>query len=110
VLFRSGSIETLSPQNGDAAWVRWKADTTLIHRSFWDTRRSRERAIETAIAAAGDEAFQPGLFDRRAERRRLAGTEERRALGHDRTLYVAMSERAAVIEARPTRAVLVLLP
>jgi superfamily II DNA or RNA helicase len=105
-----GWIETVSPQNGDTAWMRWKGETTLIHHSFWATRRSRERAIATALAATVDEAFQPGLFDRRAERRRLADAEERRALGHDRTLYEAMAERAAVIEARPTRAVLVLVP
>jgi hypothetical protein len=104
------SIETLSPQNGDTAWVRWTVETTMIHHRFWATRRIRERAIATALAATGDEAFQPGLFDRRAERRHLAEAEERCALTQDGMFHVVMAERAAVIEARPTRAVLVLLP
>jgi hypothetical protein len=104
------SIETLAPQNGDTAWVPWRVETTRVHRGFWTARRAREHAIATAVATTGDDAFQPGLFDRRAERRHLAQAEERYARTHDGMWYVAMAERAAVIEARPTRAVLVLLP
>jgi len=104
------TIETLSPQNGDGAWVSWKAETTLIHHNFWVTRRTRERAIATALVTTRDDVFQPGLFDKRAERRHLEGAEERSALTRDGIWHVAMAERAAVIEARPTRAVLVLLP
>jgi hypothetical protein len=104
------SIEMLSPQNGDTAWMRWKVETRLIHHTFWATRRIRERAIATALATTGDDSFQPGLFDRRAECRHLATAEERCALIQDGMRYVAMAERAAVIEERPTRAVLVLLP
>ena len=103
------SIDTLSPQNGDAALVKWRDDTTLIHRSFWATRRTREHAIAAALATTGDDGFQPGLFDRRAERQHLAGAEERCALTRNGMWYVAMAERATVIEARPTRAVLALL-
>jgi C4-dicarboxylate transporter len=104
------SIETLSPQNGDTALLRWKVETTLIHHTFWATRRIRERAIAAALATTDDDSFQPGLFDRRAECRHLASAEERCALIQDGMRYVAMAERAAVIEERPTRAVLVLLP
>jgi hypothetical protein len=80
------------------------------HARFWAVRRAREEAIATALATTGDEAFQPGLFDRRAERQHVAEAEARGALAHERMWYVAIAERAAVIEARPARAVLVLLP
>jgi len=90
--------------------MRWTVETPLIHRRFWATRWIRELAIATSLATTGDDTFQPGLFDRRAERRHLAEAEERCALTQDRMWHVAMAERAAVIEARPTRAVLVLFP
>ena len=67
-------------------------------------------AIATALATTDDDSFQPGLFDRRAVSRHHASAEERCALTQDGMWYVAMAERAAVIEERPTRAVLVLLP
>jgi superfamily II DNA or RNA helicase len=79
----------------------------LVHLDFWNTRLTRERAIAAARtqaeAAAG--VFQPGLFDRRAERQH----ETLDAANHDARQYIDAAIRAAVVEVRPYRAALFLI-
>jgi hypothetical protein len=90
-------IRTLSARN-----IRTDADdhTRAFHQHFWNVRLARERAIAATMAHGGDSAFQPGLFDRRAEHdvglrvvddalRRIAFIESTILLGATRT-HVAL--------------------
>jgi hypothetical protein len=54
-------------------------------------------------------AFQPGLFDRRAEIEHAATGEERAALVSEAEARVAAAERAARCEATVARVVLLLM-
>jgi hypothetical protein len=67
-------VRTLEPEiraQVDAAASEWHHAVDSAIRSFTTTRTARERAIEVRTAASGAGAFQPGLFDRRAERARV---------------------------------------
>ena len=55
----------------DAAVSDWRQAVESVAGSFASARTARERAIAVRVSAAGAEAFQPGLFDRRAERAHL---------------------------------------
>jgi hypothetical protein len=93
----------------DAATRDWHQAAEHTSRDFASTRIVRERAIASAIDA-GARAYQPGLFDRRAERERgdkaaaVAATQEATA---DR---LASLERRVAIERRSLRLLLALVP
>ena len=74
------------------------------HEQFWSVRLARERAIATTLADGGDGAFQPGLFDRRAEQalnlRRSSSTTRR----------IALLEWTVLLDATRTHVALVLSP
>jgi len=94
----------------EAATAAWREAATHHLLSFAATRISRERAIAASAIEAGDRAFQPGLFDRRAERTHglhAAGAAEtdRAAAGR----LAAIEQRAAAAPGTP-RLLLVLVP
>ena len=64
-------VQELEPQiraQVDAAASDWRQAVESVAGSFTSARTARERAIAIRPAAPGADAFQPGLFDRRAER------------------------------------------
>ena len=66
-------VQELEPQiraQVDAAASDWRQAVELVVGAFTSARTARERAIAIRPAAPGADAFQPGLFDRRAERGR----------------------------------------
>ena len=94
----------------DADGREWQETVERVVRSFTTARILRERAIADWLARADGKAFQPGLFDRRAERaQRLqaAANAESDRITADR---LAASERFAAAARRPAQLLLVLVP
>ena len=93
----------------DAESDAWHAEVLRVNRAFSAARFARERAIAAAVTG-GLQPSQPGLFDRRVERRQTdraraaAATED--TLGARRDQAAA----AAVLIYAATRLVLVLVP
>jgi hypothetical protein len=94
----------------DPAHAPWWADSKHHHRCFWETRLAREHAIATLRCAPGSLRFQPGLFDRRAERAIQAGNDKREALSDEVMRHIAAVEHTALIDAKEPRVVLILVP
>ena len=94
----------------DPSYAAWNADSKHHHRGFWQTRLAREHAIATARCTLVSPGFQPGLFDRRAERALQAGNDRREALSDEVMRHIAAMEHAALIDAKEPRVVLVLVP
>ncbi len=93
----------------DADGREWQETVERVVRSFTTARILRERAIAVWLARTDGKAFQPGLFDRRAERaQRLqaAANAESDRITADR---LAASERFAAAARRPARLLLVLV-
>ncbi len=95
----------------DVAAADWHDAANRMACQFHATRLAREHAIAPRISSSADRhAYQPGLFDRRAERERQSET----ALAA--TLEQAMAERLAAAEQflpakpRASRLLLVLVP
>ena len=106
-------LERLAPALVEAAWAAWsvwRASNEQIHGRFWRTKISRERSIALALAEGSHEAFQPGLFDHRAERSYEVTANERASLIRDANERVAAAERAAACHVTAARVALVLLP
>src|SRR5712691_3122050 len=94
----------------DADGREWQETFERVVRSFTTARVLRERAIAVWLARTDGKAFQPGLFDRRAERaQRLqaAANAESDRITADR---LAASERFAAAARRPAQLLLVLVP
>jgi superfamily II DNA or RNA helicase len=73
-------LKALTPtlvSHADQALASWRHQATTITRALIDTRLLRERAMAT-LADRTVVTFQPGLFDRRAEREHLAARQTRR--------------------------------
>jgi hypothetical protein len=88
----------------------WRQEVERSLRSFVATRMSRERAIAARAIEASECAFQPGLFDRRAERTRgfrAAAVAEADKTAADR--LAGIEQRAAAAPGSP-RLLLALLP
>ena len=52
----------------EAALAAWRHDVSACAERFAAARAARERAIASSAAADAGQSYQPGLFDRRAER------------------------------------------
>jgi superfamily II DNA or RNA helicase len=94
----------------DPSCAAWNADSKHHHRSFWQTRLAREHAVATARCALVSPGFQPGLFDRRAERALQTGNDRREAMSDEVVRHLSAMEHAAVIEAKEPGVILVLVP
>ena len=94
----------------EAASTAWQQAVERSLQAFVATRISRERAIAARASETGDGAFQPGLFDRRAERTRdlhAAALAESDETAGDR--LTGIEQRAAAAPGSP-RLLLALLP
>jgi hypothetical protein len=94
----------------DPAHAAWSADSKHDHSRFWETRLAREHAIATARSTPVAPRFQPGLFDRRAERAIQAGNDRREALLDEVRRHITAVEHTSRIEAKEPRVVLILVP
>jgi superfamily II DNA or RNA helicase len=81
-----------------------------IAQAFASARLTRERAIAAHRATAIAGAFQPGLFDRRAERSRFAVIAERQLADRDRSSRIERLELSAIARPAAPRLLLVLVP
>jgi hypothetical protein len=99
------AIETLALEAIDPGLRDWEADTLRLHRDFWKRRLERERAIARILLHGAASLFQPGLFDRRADREHGDGDELRQEL--DRRIRAIEATATAAI--RPARAQLVMI-
>jgi hypothetical protein len=88
----------------------WRDEAAVAVQSLTATRLARERAIAASTRAATLDAFQPGLFDRRAERLRTlrdGAIEER---DRDAAARLAALEQSAAMVQQPARLLLVIFP
>jgi hypothetical protein len=88
----------------------WHDAVATTNQSFSATRLARERAIAASRRATDLEAFQPGLFDRRAERVRLVRAGAVADGDRDANARLAGLERAAAVVQQPARLLLVVVP
>ena len=105
-------VRELEPQiraQIDAACGDWRMAVETVAHSFTSVRIARNRAIALRAKATVD-AYQPGLFDRRAERARVqlaaAAADARSALADRRAAF----GQSSVIGPRPAQLLLVLAP
>jgi hypothetical protein len=98
-------LEALDPSLGG-----WEEKTLRAHRDFWLRRLARDRAVAQALVPGTTDFFQPGLFDRRADREHGTITDERRDFNDDLRASIRAAERAADATVRRAQFVLVLVP
>ena len=90
-----------------AGW-RHLAEETV--RSFTSTRTARRRAIVAQAANDRQREYQPGLFDRRAERAREQATDESARFDAAAAHQLAATNFSGAITQRPPQLLLVLTP
>ena len=106
-------VQELEPQiraQVDAAASEWRQAVESVAGAFTAARAARERAIAIRPAAPGADAFQPGLFDRRAERGRArlaAAAADAESAAADRLAAFAWSN---AMTPRAAQLLLVLAP
>jgi hypothetical protein len=88
----------------------WRDAAAATIQSFGATRLARERTIAARTRATDLDAFQPGLFDRRAERRRQVHAGAIVEVDREATARLAALERSAAIVQQPARLLLVVVP
>ena len=92
----------------DRAAEEWRAHMTAVHGAFTGMRLARAR--RTIAGRALPPVFQPGLFDRRAERAHLAVAASHGAADRDRAERLTAIERARPLSFLPPQLALVLEP
>jgi hypothetical protein len=93
--------------NGRCRDWRVAVQHTLVQ--FTSTRMARERAIAAAHATDTD-GFQPGLFDRRADRAHIAHAQDAGDLSAQHAARVSTVASAGAISLRSPELLLVLVP
>ncbi len=88
----------------------WRDKALEATRALVATRLARERAILASMPGVLDNRFQPGLFDRRAERRRHLLREQGAELTRQIADRIALVERTAAISSGPPALRLAVLP
>lgn len=94
----------------EQATTAWREEALQFHHAFNSTRLDRERAIAAALVSLQPSIFQPGLFDRRAERAWLAIAAAERDGALDAAARIATLERAAAADVVPALLLLALVP
>ena len=106
-------VDGLGPEAArlaDAVSAPWKQAALAYAKAFAEVRLTRAEAVAEALANGQPASYQPGLFDRRAERRQLAALDlASRAVQHA-ALRVAEAQRGSHIHLRPPELLLVLAP
>ena len=86
----------------------WRARASVAHGAFIDMRFDREQ--RTSVGPVVAQVFQPGLFDRRDARARLAIAASRAAAARDRADRIALIEASRTLSFLRPQLVLVLEP
>jgi hypothetical protein len=94
----------------DASTASQRDAVERIRHVFTSTRLTRERAIAAQRETTIGGAFQPGLFDRRAERSRLAAIAERQLADRDQSNRVERLTLNAVALPAAPRLLLIVVP
>jgi len=104
------AIEPVLETRTNAVSADWQRRAQETARAFSATHAARRRAIATLAAQTRAREFQPGLFDRRAERTRehLAEQDADSAAAATRHLAAALSSEAITL--RRPQLLLVLTP
>ena len=97
-------------QAASAATAAWRAEAVRIATAFARMRLARERAIADDTAGLADRAFQPGLFDRRAERVRSAVEAESADEAAEAATRVETLEQTAAVRLTAPELLLLLAP
>jgi hypothetical protein len=93
-----------------AAAARWRTLAERSNHAFFSTRLARERAIQAYTTPLPILDVQPGLFDRRAERARLAAMAARSEAESEHRNRVAALELSMATSITVPELLLVLLP
>ena len=88
----------------------WREAVDAVLGSFTSMRTTRERAIAAAAGPAARNPFQPGLFDRRAERARGDATAAAAHIGSAAARRLELIARSKPIGPAAARLLLVLVP
>jgi len=88
----------------------WREASGAAIRAFVDARLARERAILLQSGDTPIERFQPGLFDRRADRLQRLARQEAADLTRQLSARLAFVERMAAAHARSPVLLLAVLP
>jgi hypothetical protein len=94
----------------DADSAGWRTAAEGVLASFTALRTARERAIAAAAGASSGHAFQPGLFDRRAERAREQATAAATDLDAAAARRRGAIARSAAVGPPAARLLIVLAP
>ena len=81
-----------------------------IAQAFGSRRLTREQAIAAHRAESTADIYQPGLFDRRAERSRLIATAVRHLADRDQATRLERLRLTAHVAPSPPRLLLILVP
>lgn len=92
------------------ATAGWRLVAEESARSFALTRTARRRAIVAQAANDRHREYQPGLFDRRAEREREQATDESARFDAAAAHQLAATNFSGAITQRPPQLLLVLTP
>jgi len=94
----------------ETATADWHVAASRTVRAFVSTRLARERVIADRWSTTESGAFQPSLFDRRAERARSMATTDRQAASRRQSARINELVSSAVVTAASPRLLLVLVP
>ena len=92
------------------ATLAWREEAVRLAAAFAAARVARERAIAIDAGAGPTIAFQPGLFDRRAERVRVVLDAEAAEQSAEDAARLTMLEQAAIVRAAAPELLLMLAP
>jgi hypothetical protein len=94
----------------EAASADWQHSAERTLRCVASMRSTRERAVATSLASLARGAYQPGLFDRRAERQHGGEVASTLEATHDAADRLVAVERLASARPRPPQLLLVIAP
>jgi uncharacterized protein (DUF2237 family) len=106
-------VRALEPQSRaliEADGRDWREAVDAVLGSFTLMRTTRERAIAVAAVTADGNAFQPGLFDRRAERAQQLATAAAARIGSVALHRLEAIARSTPIGPAAAKLLLVLVP
>ena len=93
----------------DPGLREWESETLRLHRDFWTRRLVRERAIARILLDGEAGTFQPGLFDRRADRDQRATAHDHDELREELARRMRIVESTANATIRAARSLLVMV-
>ena len=102
-------VEPAATERAERALTFWREHATNLAQRFLATRIARERAIGRFVSTT-PRMFQPGLFDRRAERLHIASANLASYGEADGTRRLAGLEQAGEFSIRPPQLLLILAP